>query len=113
METSAVQAMKLAVMSASGLSRDALHLYVGMAVFLIVALLFRKPLRSIVPLLAVVLIAVAIEALDATDDLRSFGHWRVGASLHDIANTLFWPAVLFLLSRFSRRFRTACSGKAG
>ncbi len=112
MEPSAVQAFKLAVISALGLSRDTLHVYAGMAVFLIVALLFRKPLRSFVPLFAVVLIAVAVEALDAIDDIRWFGHWRAGASLHDIANTLFWPAILFLLSRFSRHFRTGGRGDA-
>jgi hypothetical protein len=105
METSTVQSIKLIILSVVGLSKDALHVYVGLAVFLAAALVLRKPLHAFLPWFAVCLAAIAGEALDAFDDLRSLGHWRVGASVHDILNTLFWPTVLSLLSRFSRRFR--------
>lgn len=82
------------------LSKDALHIYVGLIVFLAAAVVLRKPLRSIVPWFAVVAIAIAGEALDMDDDIASLGHWRWGASLHDVLNTLFWPTVLMLLAKF-------------
>jgi hypothetical protein len=100
METSAVQSIKLTIVAVAGLSKDALHIYVGLAVFLIVAIVLRKPLRSIVPWIAVIAIAVAGEVLDMRDDLSSLGCWRWDASLHDILNTLFWPTILFLLAKF-------------
>ena len=105
METSTVQLAKLIIIQASGLSQDALHVYVGLAVFLVAAALLRRPLRSIVPLLLVVIVASVGELLDMRDDIVSFGYWRWGASLHDVLNTLFWPTVLFLLARFDIFFK--------
>jgi len=100
METSAVQSIKLAIVAATGLSKDALHIYVGLAVFLAAAVVLRKPLRSIVPWLVIVAMAIAGEVLDMRDDVASLGYWRWGASLHDIINTIFWPTVLFLIAKF-------------
>lgn len=105
METSTVQLAKLIIIQASGLSKDALHVYVGLAVFLVAAALLRKPLRSIVPWLLVLIVASMGELLDMRDDIVSFGYWRWGASLHDVLNTLFWPTVLFLLARFGIFFK--------
>lgn len=67
--------------------------------FLTVAAVSRKRLRTIVPLLIVVAVAIAGEVVDMRDDLSSLGHWRWEASLHDVLNTLFWPTVIWLLVR--------------
>lgn len=99
METSAVQSIKLAIVSGTGLSKDALHIYVGLSVFLVTAVVLRKPLQSIIPWLAVAAVAIAGEALDMRDDIASFGYWRWEASLHDVLNTLLWPTVLLLLAK--------------
>lgn len=96
MELSFVQSSKLAIVAATGLAKDALHIYTGMAVFLLV-LLWRRCSRSLLPLLMVVMVAVAGELLDRRDDIASLGRWRWKASVHDIVNTMFWPAVLTLL----------------
>lgn len=40
------------------------------------------------------------------DDLRSLGYWRWDASLHDIVNTVAWPAVLTCLARYTRLTRS-------
>ena len=40
------QAAKIELIKLTGLPRDALHIYVGMAVFLAVALIFKRPLRD-------------------------------------------------------------------
>ena len=99
MDTSVIQEAKLAVMAAIGLSKDALHVHVGLAVFIAMACLWRKRPRCAWPLLVVAGLAALGEMVDARDDLRSLGHWRWQASLHDIANTLFWPAVFWMLIR--------------
>ncbi len=104
METSTVQAMKLAIVSGTGLGKDALHVYVGLTVFFVTAAVFRRPLRSIAPWIAVLVVAVVGELFDMRDDIASLGYWRWRASLHDILNTLCWPTVIVMLVRFSSLF---------
>ena len=101
METSWYQAAKLVLESTLGLSKDALHVHVGLSVFILVALVFRKPPHSMIPLAAVFLAAITGEALDMRDDLRSMGYWRWQASLGDVVNTVFWPLLLWALSWWS------------
>lgn len=102
MDSSAFQSAKLWIVEATGLSKDALHVYVGLTVFLVAAWLFRKTPRSWAPLLIVLGMAALGEMLDARDDLRTLGHWRSGASLHDVVNTTAWPSVLWTLFRTGR-----------
>ncbi|AVP99721.1 hypothetical protein C7S18_22210 [Ahniella affigens] len=99
MTTSPFQALKLWIMHASGLSRDALHVYVGLLVFFVACGVFRKHQRSLWPLLLVVVVACLGELLDMRDDLRMVGSWRWQASLHDVLNTCFWPSVISVLIR--------------
>jgi hypothetical protein len=99
METSWYQAAKLVLVSALGVSKDALHVHVGLGVYFVVAILLRRPLSSLVPLAAVLLTALVGEALDLRDDVRSLGYWRWQASLGDVLNTTFWPFVIWLLAR--------------
>jgi hypothetical protein len=102
METSLVQSIKLAIITHTGLSKDALHVYVGLSIYLLVALFVKKSMRSLLPVAAVAAVACAGEVVDMIDDIRSLGYWRWGASVHDIGNTLVWPVVLFLLARYTR-----------
>jgi hypothetical protein len=99
METSTAQAAKLIIVAATGLSKDALHIYVGMSVFLFVAAIARRPISSWLPWAAVLMVALLGEVVDMRDDLLSLGRWRWSASLHDIINTLLWPTVLSALAR--------------
>jgi uncharacterized membrane protein YqgA involved in biofilm formation len=94
-----IQELKAAVVSATGLSKDALHVYFGLIVFVAVAAAFRRPFRSIIPWLAVIGVAIVGELVDVRDDLASLGHWRWSASLHDFVNTIFWPTVLLFLAQ--------------
>src|SRR5476649_1210190 len=102
METSAAQAIKLAIVSATGLSKDALHVYVGLFVFLAAALVLRRPLRSPLPWLSAFMVAALGEIVDMRDDISSLGYWRWANSAHDIVNTIFWPTVLLCVARFTR-----------
>jgi hypothetical protein len=99
METSAFQAFRLAVMTATSLSKDALHVYFGLIVWLTSAVALRRSVRSSLPLGVVMAVAIIAEGWDASDDIA---HWRLGASAHDLVNTLFWPTSLVLLARFTR-----------
>ena len=102
MTHSLFQGLKLDVVAFVGLSKDALHVYVGLIVFLVSAAAARQGLRSSMPLIIVLAVAVLGEIFDIRDNLTRFGVWRLGASVHDILNTLFWPAALWLLARYSR-----------
>ena len=95
------QAAKLQLVQLSGLSRDALHIYVGMAVFLGVVLIFRRPLRDPRPIAAVLLVAVGGELWDLIDRSRTAHPPAWDNSWHDLWNTLLWPSLLFLLARYT------------
>ena len=107
METSTIQFIKLTIVTFTGLSKDALHIYIGLAIFLATAFVLRKPLRSNVPWFVVAGVAIAGEVLDMNDDISSLGYWRWDASLHDILNTLFWPSVLLLLAKLGIFFHAS------
>jgi hypothetical protein len=104
MEVTSFQTIKLIVISVTGLSRDALHIYTGLITMFLAALILRRPLRSIVPLIMVVLVAMLGETVDMYDDIAFRGYWRLNASLHDFLNTLFWPVLIFLLARYTMIF---------
>jgi hypothetical protein len=102
MELSLVQLLKLDLVATLGLSKDALHVFVGLAVFFGAALLLRRPLNAFLPLAMVFLAAALGEMLDMRDDLLQLGYWRWQTSLGDIAVTVFWPLVVWGLARFRR-----------
>ena len=99
---SPLQSVKLVVLDATGLAKDALHVYVGLGVMLVVAIAFKRSLADWRPLAAVVLAAFAGEVWDVIDTWSHGGAPRFRANWKDVANTLFWPTVLFLLARFTR-----------
>lgn len=104
MEPTHFQAIKAAILGFTELGRDALHVYAGLATLFLSALILRKSLRSGLPWLFVLGVAVAAELLDLYDDSVTTGQPRWGASAHDILNTLFWPTAILLLARWSRLF---------
>lgn len=99
---SAFQQAKMALVELLGLPKDALHIYVGLAVFLAAAALLRRPLGSFVPIAAVLAAALAGEAWDVIDTHAAGARPHWDGNWHDIWNTCFWPAILFLLARYTR-----------
>lgn len=93
------QAAKLALGDLFGLGKDALHVYVGLAIYLLTAVLFRLPLRDLRLLGAVFLAAVAGELLDLFEYVSPGAPPRWASNWHDIWNTMFWPTILCLLAR--------------
>jgi hypothetical protein len=99
---SAFQQAKTALVHLLGLPRDALHVYVGLAIFLSVAALLRRPLGSWAPIAAVIAAALAGEAWDLIETRAAGARANYGRNWHDVWNTCFWPALLFLLARYTR-----------
>ena len=99
------QSTKIWLVDRFDLARDALHIYVGLGIFFAIALLFRLSLKDWRPLAAVFLAAVAGEVWDLIDDRRAQEAIDLAANWHDIANTCFWPLVIFLLARFTPLLR--------
>ena len=98
METSLYQLFKLHLMHFLPLSKDAIHIYLGLSIYFAAALFFRH-FASWKPVLVVLAISVIMECFDLRDDFSSYGYFRWGASLHDIVNTIFWPVTASLLLR--------------
>ncbi|HEX8127084.1 MAG TPA: hypothetical protein VF548_16030 [Allosphingosinicella sp.] len=96
------QQAKMALVHLLGLPKDALHIYVGLAVFLTAAALSRKPPGSWVPIGAVVVAALAGEIWDLIETQAAGARAYYGRNWHDVWNTCFWPATLFLIARYTR-----------
>ena len=95
------QQVKVGLVHLLGLPKDALHIYVGLAVFLAAAALLRRPLGSWVPIAAAVAAASIGEAWDLVDTWAAGARPHYGRNWHDVWNTCFWPATLFLLARYT------------
>jgi hypothetical protein len=88
--------------AATSLSADAFHIYVGLAVLLLAVAFLKKPLSDWRPIALVALASLA-GAIWRYVDAYSHGtrpQWH--ADWRNVWHTLFWPAVLFALARFTR-----------
>jgi hypothetical protein len=97
--TSDYQLLKLRLLDAIPVAKDAAHIYVGVACLLLALLVFRVPLRSWKALLPGLVATVVMEALDLRDNYADFGHLRWAASFRDVVNTNLIPFVLVLVAR--------------
>jgi hypothetical protein len=102
---SSLETAKLFLVEATDLSKDALHIYVGLGVMLLVVLAFRRSLADWRPLAAVALAALAGELWDLFDTWMHGRTPRLSLNWKDVWNTMFWPAILFGLARFTRVLR--------
>jgi hypothetical protein len=95
------QSSKLWLQDLVGLSKDALHIYVGLAVFLLALALLRAPLRDWRPVAAVFAVALAGEVWDLSNGPRGADPCS-GPITGTICGTrAFWPLVLFALARWT------------
>lgn len=109
---SMVQQAKLFIVEHVHLAKDALHIYVALAVFLGACLLFGWKARQWKPSLLVLFTALVGEvwdirdSLDSNDPIYPLENWK------DIWNTMLLPTVLMLAARFTSVFekREAPSG---
>ncbi len=99
---SPLQSAKIFLVEATNLGKDALHIYVGLGVMLLVVGVWKKPLSDWRPIAAVALASVAGEIWDVIDTFSHGGTPKWNANWKDIWNTMFWPTVFFLLARFTK-----------
>ncbi|ALJ11349.1 hypothetical protein [Sphingopyxis macrogoltabida] len=88
------------LVTGSGLSKDALHIYFGLTLFLLVRLLWRWRGGWVIAWLAVVAMACGGEYLDIAAEASRAAIQPDAAHWHDIWNTAFWPTVFMLVGRW-------------
>lgn len=98
-QTSSYQHLKLWLLPQVGLSKDAIHIYIGVACLLVSVLVLRLPLSSWKALVLGLVAALIMESLDLRDDLTCFGHFRWAASRKDLVNTNLIPLLIVLLAK--------------
>jgi hypothetical protein len=91
---------KLFIEHASGISLDALHILVGFAAFLLAAQLFRRSVTSLLPWLAILVLAVGNEAHDLMIELWPDLGSQLGEAAKDIMLTMALPTLLLLATRY-------------
>ncbi|KKB84688.1 hypothetical protein VW29_09905 [Devosia limi DSM 17137] len=79
------------------LSRDALHIHIGLGIYIAAMVLFRRGPASIVPWLVVLVAQLANELLDGIH--HGALDIDVTGALRDIGNTMLWPTVVLLIAR--------------
>ncbi len=96
METSFYQSLKLDIIKLVDLSKDAIHVHIGLVVFFVAVLLWKKGKITASCIFPVLVLAFGMEAMDLFDDYRSVGYMRWLNSAHDIINTILWPLLIVL-----------------
>ena len=87
------------------MSKDALHIHIGLIVFFATTALVQKGRITGKDLVPVFAMALIIEILDLQDDRLSLGHMRFPASAHDIFNAVVWPCLIVILARVKAIFK--------
>ena len=94
------EARKVSVIEATGLDKDALHIYFGLTLFLVVRFLWRRRGGWVIAWLAVLVMACGGEWLDLNAEISRSSIQPDAAHWHDIWNTMFWPTVLLIVGRW-------------
>lgn len=109
---------------ALGLNMDALHVYVGLAILLLAALVLRRPLRSPLPWLVLLLLELGNEYYDWTYEIWPGAERQIqlAEGVRDVWNTMAVPTLLLIASRWfpglftgwgKRRASAPDAGEAG
>ena len=102
--------IKMLVVGNTDLSRDALHIFFGLAGQIVVALVIRRSLAHPVPWLAVLVAELVNEYFDLTEgDVWDRPMWP--GSLRDLLVTMAIPTLLLLLVRYVPRLFARTKGR--
>ncbi len=107
----------MGVIAATGLDKDALHIYVGISVYLLCLLMLRpifkkQNIRAFIALIIVTCVALSGEYLDnrhiiASQGISALGGGAIKASIHDLINTCLLSYVLYALMMWTKIFNSA------
>lgn len=113
------QTFKLGVIAATALDKDALHIYVGISVYILCLFVLRpifkrQGIRSFIALIVVTGVALTGEYLDnryiiAPKGFSALGSDAIKASIHDLINTCLLSYVLFALMNWTKMFNSNSS----
>ena len=109
------QTFKMGIIAATGLDKDALHMYVGISVYLLCLVLLRpifkkQGIRSFIALIIVTSVALLGEYLDNRHIIVPKGIFALGgedikASIHDLINTCLLSYLLYALTMWTKIFQ--------
>lgn len=109
----------MSIIEATGLAKDALHIYVGVGVYLLCLVLLRpiiksQGIRAFVALIVMTCIALLGEYLDNRETIESLGltglnRKQIVASIRDLINTCMLSYVLYGLNKWTKIFRSSNS----
>lgn len=112
---------KEGIVAVSGLDKDALHIYVGVSLYLLSLIVLRPFIRKLgtrgmMALIIVTMIALFGEYLDNKPTLIKAGlnglsNKEIRASIHDLINTCLLPYVLYFLTCFTKIFNKSTAPK--
>ncbi|MFZ2844994.1 hypothetical protein [Psychrobacter sp.] len=107
---------KNGVVAATGLDKDALHIYVGISVYLLSLILMRPifkkySVRASIALILVTCIALLGEYLDNRQTITELGmsgmeSAELKASIHDLINTCMLSYLLYGLTMWTKTFQS-------
>ncbi len=87
--------LKLYLEDLLGVSNDALHIHLGILIFLVFVLAMRRhPRRFSFALFGLLVICLVNEALDIQFQIENWRPVRWDESIKDVLGTLFWPVVM-------------------
>ena len=88
------ETLKTIVTETVGLSKDALHIHIGLAIYFAAMLLLRATPTSLRPMIIVLVVEIINEVTD-TFHLRH-GTWQMWNNdpIKDIVNTMIWPVTI-------------------
>lgn len=103
------------VVETTGLAKDALHIYVGIGVYLLCLMVLRpiiksQGIRSFIALIIVTGVALLGEYLDNRETIEALGlaglsREQLVASIRDLINTCLLSYVLYALNKWTKIFR--------
>lgn len=88
------------LIAGSGLAKDALHIHIGLLIFVVALLVWRGRWRWWVAWLAALAAAIGGEALDVAAEWSHSSIQPDSAHWHDVWNTMMWPTVLLAVRRW-------------
>jgi hypothetical protein len=89
-----------------GISKDALHIHLGLAIFVALMLILRRAPSSLLPWLGVLAFELVNEAMDIFHWHEGAFSFEVGDSLKDLINTMIWPTLIMLAFKAAAVRRT-------
>lgn len=102
---------KLFLERLTSVSHDALHVVAGTIIWLLLAILLRRPITSWLPLFGTVVVSVVNEVVDLWVEIWPERAMQAGEAGKDLTTTILIPLLLFVAVRIMPRLIAPPSGR--